>query len=268
LNVCHLDRLERGVHDFGSMRLVLAREPAKVQMTRHAHDMTSVSVLLSGALVEEAEHREVVGFAGSVVVKPAGVYHANRFGPSDVLICRVDVLAPSDETDAFQRALSRWSWRWHPRALARTREALAGRSGLERDEARSLANDLLRIVAGERHDERAPHWLVEASHTILGHTAPRSQSSVRELANAMGLHRGSLARRFRAEHGFSIRDWRRRVMVERAARAIVGDGGNLSAIAHACGFADHAHMTRAIRAAAGLTPTELRSLSIPRVPTQ
>jgi AraC-like DNA-binding protein len=81
-----------------------------------------------------------------------------------------------------------------------------------------------------------------------------------EIASTAGRHRGSLARAFREQHGISIREYRRRAMVERAARAIVAERGTLSAVAHACGFTDHSHMTRAIRRVCGMTPSELRSL--------
>lgn len=259
LNVCHAARVERCVHDFGALRLVLTREPANDRMTRHAHDITSVSVVLGGALVEEAEHRSVVALSGSVVVKPAGVYHANRFGPTDVLICRVDVLEPTDEPMVSRHALAHWSWRWRPGAVRLVRAALAGPARLDRGAALRLALDLLETVDERAGQRRAPSWVLDASREILQGAPDSRPPSVSEIARAVGRHRGSVARWFRAEYGFSIRELRRREMVERAARLIVTSDRTLSAIAHSCGFADHAHMTRAIRAAAGMTPTALRT---------
>ena len=64
-----------------------------------------------------------------------------------------------------------------------------------------------------------------------------------------------LSRVFRAEVGVSISTYRRRLRL-RAALERIGEGG-LARVAADAGFADHAHLTREMRALLGTTPSAL-----------
>jgi AraC-like DNA-binding protein len=77
--------------------------------------------------------------------------------------------------------------------------------------------------------------------------------SLAELAQAIGLSRYQLLRRFERAYGLTPYEWQRQVRAERA-RALVSRGGDLAQIALECGFADQSHMTRAFSAHFGFTP--------------
>lgn len=47
----------------------------------HAHDFTGIAVVLLGVLEERSAHCSVHAGPCSVVIKPAGTLHSNRFGP-------------------------------------------------------------------------------------------------------------------------------------------------------------------------------------------
>ena len=78
-----------------------------------------------------------------------------------------------------------------------------------------------------------------------------------ELAEVAGLSRYHFARRFRDEVGEPPWAFVRRVRDERA-RALLREGRSPAEAAHEAGFADQAHLTRALRERYGQTPGQIR----------
>src|SRR5687767_8883169 len=91
--------------DAGAFHIRLVRYGVNEQMSSHCHEEHGISVVLDGAVVEEAEHRSIIAAAGWTVVKPAGTYHANRFGPAPTTLLG---LAFRESLDDEQRL----TWRW------------------------------------------------------------------------------------------------------------------------------------------------------------
>jgi AraC-like DNA-binding protein len=69
----------------------VTRYAAGLRSARHAHPYANLSVILAGSLRERVGREEVTVGPLSVVVKPAGTEHANRFGPEGATLLRVEV---------------------------------------------------------------------------------------------------------------------------------------------------------------------------------
>jgi AraC-like DNA-binding protein len=84
----------------------------------------------------------------------------------------------------------------------------------------------------------------------------RSPRSLRlsEWARDFGLAPGSVSRGFRKVYGVSAVRFRWEARARHAWRQIVGASTPLAEIAVTCGFADQAHMCRAVRAVTGAPP--------------
>jgi AraC-like DNA-binding protein len=80
-------------------------------------------------------------------------------------------------------------------------------------------------------------------------------------AHARGLHLGSLSRGFRQVFGVAPVAYRLVQRTRRAMEAVRHSNAPLSLIAADSGFADQAHMSRAIRSLANTTPRALRRLA-------
>ena len=83
--------------------------------------------------------------------------------------------------------------------------------------------------------------------------------SVQELAGALRLSTGFFCRAFRAAVGKAPHDYIIDRRVSRARALLQATALDLKAIAHASGFASHAHMTATFRNRLGVTPSALRT---------
>jgi AraC family transcriptional regulator len=142
---------------------------------------------------------------------------------------------------------------------------LAGRPAdplaLEYD-ALALAGCAFRALRDKRREPPAARWLTPQR---LRHVEELIEArlggplTVQHLADALGLSAGFLARAFKAATGqpphAHILD--RRIA---RARALLRTPAcrDLSAVAYACGFASHAHMSAAFRTRLGAPPSALR----------
>lgn len=231
---------------------------------RHWHEGSSVTLILSGGIREAAGSREEIGSALSVVVKPAGVEHADEVGPRGARTLQL-AFDPFGLGGLMDGASDVTRWRWlHGRPAAAAMLAvlrLVRRS--ESGNASTLEDGILDALAVLPDDPplpgEPPLWLRRARERLDDdlHRTP----SVRDLAQGVGAHPVSLSRAFRRHYGCTITEYRRRERLRRAAAAIEGTAEGLSRIAHQVGYADHAHLCREFRESAGVTPSHFRGIA-------
>ncbi|MFE0024939.1 helix-turn-helix domain-containing protein [Amycolatopsis sp. NPDC059021] len=84
--------------------------------------------------------------------------------------------------------------------------------------------------------------------------------SITTLADELCVSTRTLELRFRTRIGVSPKNAARILRFQHAVRLLDRDlPGGLSSIAHECGYTDHAHFAKEVRAMAGCTPTQLRA---------
>jgi AraC family transcriptional regulator len=238
--------LERAAPAF---TLRLSRYGGGQTMAEHAHDQDGLSVVLEGTLVEDAQHRSVAALSGWSVVKPAGTYHANRFGPTGAMLLSVTFTSTMDDG-------ARAAWQWQNGVAI---YALAVR--LLRDmraDRRLVWDDAVTELVAAASAERAPPSQLARAIKLCLDDPESDRTSVADMARAASVHPVYLARAFRAAYGMSIREYRQIVIVRRAMELVMGTRRPLSEIAHHCGFSDHSHMCRSFRRVANVSPAVLR----------
>lgn len=140
----------------------------------------------------------------------------------------------------------------------------------------ALARQLPQVEAGERPrlvenllEARLARRAVDGSSDLArigasllaGPDAPGGSS---ELADRLGVGRRTLERRFRAAVGVGPATLARLLRFRAAARALGSPReGSISAVAHACGYADHPHLSREFRSLAGMSPSAFRRRALP-----
>ncbi len=169
---------------------------------------------------------------------------------------------------AFERASAPAALYARQRALLR--RTLAGHaSALEvEEESLAIVDAVLRLAHAARpagsSATASPRRrdLAEATRAELARTALENRS-VAELARTLGASPFHLCRVFREQTGQTMHRYRVglrvRAAIERLEAPVRGARASLSTVAHAAGFASHAHFVRICHRELGLTPARLRA---------
>jgi AraC-like DNA-binding protein len=86
--------------------------------------------------------------------------------------------------------------------------------------------------------------------------------SLVELSRAVGCSPFHLSRIFHQTTGVTLRQYRARARLQAALDLLEQGARDLSAVAAACGFADHSHLTRTATAQLDVSPSRLRELLV------
>ena len=112
-------------------------------------------------------------------------------------------------------------------------------------------------VGGEANFNRRFEKVVEEIHRNFAYSI-----SSKKLAAIAGFSVSQFERRFAKSFGTSPRQYLLRVRIEAAAHSLASSSQTISEIALACGFCDHAHLSRTFRKIMHLSPTQYRSANL------
>jgi AraC family transcriptional regulator len=242
--------------------------PGAIQR-EHQHYAGSLTLVLRGELVEQARHREETARPLSVVVKPPGTRHANRFGPQGACLLQLQ-FDPDAAGPAPDWCWGEWRWVHGGEIARRFVSVLAAGEASVDGELESRILELIAEVSAAREAERgvpggssppesAPGWLRDARARLALEFA--TPVRVSELARDAGVHPVSFARAFRRHYGVPATVFARNRRVAAAAEELSQREHDLADIAYLTGFADQAHFCRVFKRATGLTPTRYRALA-------
>jgi len=210
------------------------RHGPREDLPRHPHDHAFAALVLSGGYVEAGDTGRHAVEAGDVLLHRAWESHLDRFDGRGAEV----LVLPIADADAAR---------------------LAGRIADPDTIARLAESD--RIAAADALLAKlAPRPITYADWPDLLAAALREDPnlSVTLWADRSGLHPGSVSRGFRQVFGVTPMAYRLIQRTRSALIAIRTSVSPLSAIASDCGFADQAHMSRAIRSLTEATPNALR----------
>ena len=245
------------------LRLAELVYPNGYQTPEHSHDLAQLCLVRKGVFAEcyDRKNRDVRPL--SLITRPAGERHAQRFRESEVH-CLIVEVEPGwlerirehhvslDDSAAFHGGLSVW---------------LATRLYQEfqlADEASSLAIEGLALeVMAElsRHHvktsgRKPPKSLIQTRELLHAHF---SQSlKLDGIARSVGTHPVHLARMFRRYHDCTIGEYVRKLRIEFACREISTTDCQLALIASRAGFCDQSHFSKTFKRMMGITPGQYR----------
>jgi AraC-like DNA-binding protein len=203
------------------------------RMIRHRHADGYVALILAGGYVEAGDAGRIRAEAGQVLVHQAYESHQNAFsicGASVLNLPLVDhldaVMGKIDDVDAVAR-------------LA------------ERDPCGAA-----QMLRGAMHplNTRLQDWPDQLAAAL----ATEPDFGLGEWALRMHLAPQSLSRGFRRAYGITPKRYRVEQRALRAIHALRDWRGSLASLAAETGFADQAHLTRAVVMLTGLAPNRLR----------
>lgn len=240
-----------------------------LEMARHHHETGNVTLVVGGWLEEETDRGSHRAGPGSVVVKPAGTEHADRFGEEGchTLVLEIGAGPPPDDRPRTDRraspALARWQWTdgGAPARLMlellRTFRSCPDELDRAVEEALWTLPDALERVTPAR-SRGVPDWLGRVRDRL--HDEILDPPMVRDLAAGEDVHPTYLARRFKEHFGLPVTRYVRRQRARLAAGMIASSEDALGEIAFRAGFADQSHLCRVFREEMGMTPGTYRSV--------
>ena len=206
--------------------------PHGERLTRHCHAHPFAAVVLSGHYEEAGDRGRHAVAAGDVLIHSAFESHLNCFGAHGAEVLLLPWAGSQfGSRDAYGRHVD-------PDLLARI---------AERDpfEAAGLLAEGFRVTSGSRND-----W-----PDILA-AALRDEPNVPlgDWARSMGLRAETVSRGFKAAYGVSPANYRATARARAALASIQRAEQSLAEVAATVGFADQAHMTRAVAQLTGRAP--------------
>jgi AraC-like DNA-binding protein len=215
----------------------LGRHAADERLPRHRHAEGYIAVVLGGGYEEAGDAGRFTLRPGMVVVHGGWTAHLDRFGVHGAEVLNLPLapgLAPGvgtiDDPDAAARLAER-----DPRAAT----AFVAERFRASDERHADWPDLLAAALSADPDLAIASW-----------------------ARGIGLDPASVSRGFARAYGASPKRFRIEARTRRALAALSGWRGTLADLAADQGFADQAHMARAIAAMTGVPPIRLRAKSV------
>lgn len=217
--------------------------------TRHRHHAVQIAVGLEGPVALWAETPGSLTAPAAVIA--ADCLHQIASGPNPIILVYVEGESKTG------RALDQWCGsgarvlsQVHVRALTTLlMEPSKIEGGIERIVA-TILQTADSPPAERFHDER-----IAQSIESLPRPLPEP-FSLAEIAARSGLSPSRYAHLFRAHTGMPLRPYLRWRRLQQAL-AEVARGANLTAAAHAAGFADSAHLSRSFRRTFGVAPNIL-----------
>ena len=239
-----------------AFRLTESAHRSRAHYSAHQHPYPMLVFILSGTIVEHIDRRTIDYRPWTVLFKPAGEIHEDRFGVPGGRSFSV-------EGDPNQLAEISARWPGHTRTL----------TGVPCSRAMSLlrafrqGDDFLAIHAEEFWFETARADRLDRVPDDQSITARRVRQAgqliredvsrplyVRAIAREVDVHPVYLARLFRRLFGISIAGYISRVRVEQAIPRLLRREETISEIALALGFSDQSHFTNVFRRETGSSP--------------
>lgn len=243
----------------GGMQFLETRYAKDQTLPIHDHAQPYMCLVLGGAYEESSRAGSLRARPGSLLGHPEGHRHCNLFGHTGARCFNVI-------PDQMWRNSFGWTYllddATHTELGACAAPLNAVAQELRRPDDLSplvLTASILEMVvsATRRRIERTPAPLVRRVIDLVNANIGR-MPSMATLAFETEVHPAHLSRVFRQQTSMTIGVFARQQRVKLALEQLANTVHTLSAIAAHSGFADQAHMTRAVRASVGLTPAAYR----------
>jgi AraC-like DNA-binding protein len=210
---------------------------ASERMPRHRHVEGYAAVVLAGGYVEAGDRGRIRVQPGQVVIHGAYEAHQDHFSRAGAIVLNIPLL---ERIDGITGIVT------DPDAVARLAER-------DRVAAAALLKQTIQPL-----DAQLADWPDQLAAALTS----QPDFSLEAWAASMGLAPQSISRGFRQAYGVSPKRYRLEQRTLRAIRHLHTWRGTLASLAAEVGFADQAHLTRAVVALTGVAPHRLKVKSV------
>jgi AraC family transcriptional regulator len=239
------------------------RHPPGYRIPRHAHEMTSLYLVLRGSLTEQFDRENVERKTDELIFTPPDVPHSNVFlgRGGSCLIVELNPAIISRTLECGKLPSSLTSFRGQPAWLAkRLYKEFCCSDAFSPLVVEGLVLEIVGAMCRQtpRRGSMGPQRKISQARERLD--ASFSESiSLCDIARAVDIHPVYLARMFRQTYQCSVGEYLRLRRVGFACCQLSASDRPLSEIASEAGFCDQAHFTRTFHRLTGLTPGQYRA---------
>jgi AraC family transcriptional regulator len=229
----------------------------------HVHGQPSFCLTLAGHGSETSGRNVEETRPGTLIIRPAGQLHADRFGPLGARTFITEV-KPNWLKTFYEFARLFEDVRYlHGGLIPSLALRIYQESRLKDSAAPIVMEGLMLELLGNasrwlvKPPVRVPAWLAQTRDLLHSHF--NDSLNLLTIAQIAGVHPTHLARAFRQHYRYTVGDYVRRLRLEWASKQLVDTDNSIAEIAAASGFYDQSHFIHTFKRFTGLTPAEYRS---------
>ncbi|MDT4897622.1 MAG: AraC family transcriptional regulator [Acidobacteriota bacterium] len=249
--------------EVGDFTLTETLHLSNMILPRHDHESANINFVLQGSLRETTGKRPQDCQPHSLLVKPAGAAHSDKYGEAGAR-CLIIEIKPQrlerinrfsklfDDVSHFSGGvLSALAWQIYKEFLCMDVTSPLIIEGLVLEMLGHAERRNLKAVA-----TWPPQWLQKAREIMHEHFSERL--SLTDLAASVEVHPAHLAKMFRRHFKCTVGAYVRRLRMDYAASELARSNASLSEIALASGFFDQSHFANTFKKYMKMTPAEYR----------
>lgn len=224
----------------------------------HYDRFDRISIVLSGKVKEVISKKEHYASSTSFVIKPSGVLHSNKFGPTGSRMLSLLVHPDFIEQFELESFFSQLRWIHTSKITASVINSLMRLK--ENQDWISEAIDLISLLSLHKVNDDAfpPLWLYRIRERI--NDEADSNLSVKDLAATENLHPVYMARVFRKFEGCGVKEYIHTVKMRQITEKLSDTKLPIVQIALDMGYADQSHMSRMFKNFVGVSPGSFRKM--------
>jgi AraC-like DNA-binding protein len=237
--------------------------PAGLVLPPHFHEYANIALAVEGSFIETVGPKPYEVNPCSVIFRPAGEKHSNRYGKT-AAHCLIIEVGPQRLAEIRQatRILDRASYVEGGPISSLALKILREFRTLDAVGPLSIeALTLEMLVQATRldvpRDRNPPRWLQQATEVI--HEQFLESLSLSGIAELVGVHSAHLAKMFRRHYGCTVGGYVRTLRLDYSAKLLAQFDKSLSAVAFVAGFYDQSHFTHLFKLRFGITPGDFRA---------
>lgn len=251
------------VFELNGFSLTEAIYPPGLRMPRHTHQIAHISFIFQGSYIERHPTQTWNCKTSTLVFHPFGLTHSLDFDDAETRIFTVEVKPRwFDYICERPEVLNRPAYFYGGLPVCLAVRLL--REYRHNDSASPLAMEglVLEMIAAATHaganpcERKNSRWLRRTRDFL--HAEFAKNLTIEDVAKIAGVHPSHLARAFRAQTGYTIGEYVRRLRIEFASHQLAATDASLGEIAAESGFSDQSHFSRTFKKYLGVTPGEYR----------